>query len=140
MVDFSGFTVMPAVVMGLIIGLLEMFFVHSDEKGIGLASFMHGLHAVPFCILFVFVSMNVSTVYNMLNIQMSQNMAMDLGVRVFIGLVAIFKITGSAAIARGTHIGEKLPHSLIIGALIVAAPYVWGFIGPAVEPLIPWKI
>lgn len=128
--------IVPAVVMGVLIGLIEVFFVQSDERGIGMASLMHGLHALPFCVLFVFASMNVAYICQLLNLHIAENFGIDLAVRIGVGLIAVFKITGSAAIARGTHIGEKLPHSLILGALIVAAPYLWAFVSPALNPII----
>jgi len=43
-----------AVVMGLVIGLLEVIFVHADERGLGWLS--HAIHALPVTIIFVFIA------------------------------------------------------------------------------------
>ncbi|MCM2325453.1 MAG: hypothetical protein NDI94_03240, partial [Candidatus Woesearchaeota archaeon] len=53
--------ILPAIITGAIIGLVELFFVHSDEIGMGW--FMHGLHAIPATMFFVFISMNLHWVY-----------------------------------------------------------------------------
>jgi len=46
-----------------------------------------------------------------------------IGIRVLIGLIAVVKIKGAAAVAG--RVGENWPHVLIIGALVIAAPFVW---------------
>ncbi len=115
--------VAPAVV-GLACGFLELIFVHEDEPGMGWLT--HGMHALPFCIFFAYISMNISYVYKLLNLGFASNMYYDLGIRAAIGLIAAFKIKAAAAVTKGHgSIGEKLPHALTIGALIAAAPYVW---------------
>ncbi len=129
----EGIVLFPALIMGIVIGLVEVFFVHADEAGMGW--FMHALHAVPFTIFFVFISMNISFVFGLLNLAITENIWVDLGVRIVIGIIAMVKIAGAAAIVG--RIGEKWYHTLIIGALIISAPYVWMFIGPSVSPMLP---
>lgn len=128
---------MPAIVMGLGIGLLELVFVHSDEQGMGWLG--HGLHAIPTMMLFIFASMNVDWVLGFFGTAEA-----DLGtwvvvaVRVAIALIATFKIGAAAAIAG--RVGEKIYHSLIIGILVAAAPYIWIFgIGPVLAPMWPFE-
>jgi hypothetical protein len=123
----------PALVMGIIIGFVEVVFVHSDEAGMGW--FMHAAHALPFTMFFVFVSMNIGFVFDLLNLAITQNFWVDLGVRIVVGIIAMVKIAGAAAIVG--KVGEKWYHTLIIGALIIVAPYVWDFIGPMVMPMLP---
>lgn len=118
--------IIPALVMGGIIGLVELLFVHADERGMGW--FIHGLHALPVTMLFVFVSMNVGWALNFLHIGIVGNMWVDLGVRLVIAIIAMLKIAGAAAIAG--RVGEKFIHTLLIGALVFVAPYVWLIIAP----------
>ncbi|MBN1503347.1 hypothetical protein JW930_07445 [Candidatus Woesearchaeota archaeon] len=122
----TTFVLIPALIMGGIIGLVELVFVHADERGMGW--FVHGLHALPVTMLFVFVSMNVGWALNFLHIGIAENIWVDLGVRFVIALIAMLKIAGAAAIAG--RVGEKIIHTLIIGVLVFAAPYVWMLIGP----------
>ncbi len=129
----DGIVLVPAVVMGIIIGLVEVFFVHADEAGMGW--FMHAMHALPFTMLFVFVSMNISFVFSLLNISIVENLWVDLGVRVVIGLIAMFKIAGAAAIVG--RVGEKWYHTFIIGVIIILAPYAWDLAGPSITPMLP---
>ncbi len=123
----------PAVVMGAVIGIIELVFVHSDERGLGWLG--HGLHAIPFTMLFVFVSMNISYVFGLLNIAVTETLWVDLGVRVAVGLIAMLKVAGAAAVVG--RVGERWYHIFIIGALIVGAPYGWELVAPAVGPLLP---
>ncbi|MFH1398900.1 MAG: hypothetical protein ABIG95_02205 [Candidatus Woesearchaeota archaeon] len=126
----------PAVAMGLVIGLIELLFVHSDEGAMGFTWVTHGLHALPFTILFVFVSMNISFAAGMVGYSLQESFTVDMAVRGLIALVAMVKIAAAAAIAPGARgVGEKLPHTVIIGALVFGAPYIWdyalsGIIGP----------
>lgn len=120
--------ILPALLLGAIIGLIEMIFVHSDEIGMGW--FMHGLHAFPFTMLFTFVSMNVSWVLGFMPGGLTSSLWVDLGVRAVVAIIGMLKIAAAAAIAG--RVGERFYHTLIIGALIFAAPYVWMLIGPIV--------
>lgn len=122
----AEFILLPAIVLGIIIGLVEAMFVHSDEGAMGVTWIPHALHAIPFVIIFVFISMNVSFVLHLVGIASEGFSWIELVVRIVVALVAMIKIAGAAAIAKGARgVGEKLPHTLIIGALIFGAPYGW---------------
>lgn len=123
----------PALIMGIIIGLVEIFFVHEDEVGMGW--FMHAMHALPFTMFFVFVSMNISFAFSLLNLAITENLWIDLGVRIVIGIIAMVKIGAAAAIVG--RVGEKWYHTIAVGILIIVAPYVWVFAGPSISPMLP---
>lgn len=128
--------VAPAVV-AVIVSLVEMFFVMQDEGGMHPLS--HGLHAVPTCVIFTYISMNAPFFGNWLasslgwSFMTNTTMSMIV-IPIVIGLIAAIKVKAAAAIVGGHgSIGEKLPHALIIGALIAAAPFVW----PLVAGVVP---
>ncbi len=129
----EGIVLVPALLMGVIIGLVEVFFVHADEAGMGWL--MHALHALPFTMLFVFVSMNISFALSLLNFAITENIWVDIGIRVVIGIIAMVKIGAAAAIVG--RVGEKWYHTVAIGILIIVAPYIWMLVGPTITPLLP---
>ena len=133
MMVLEGIVLVPALVMGIIIGLVEVFFVHEDEVGMGWL--MHAMHALPFTMFFVFVSMNITFAFSLLNLGITENMWVDIGIRAVIGIIAMIKIGAAAAIVG--RVGEKWYHTIAIGLLIIAAPYVWMFAGPSISPLLP---
>ena len=116
MVDFA---IVPVIIIGLILGLLELIFIHQDEAGLGWLS--RGLHAIPVMFVFVFISMNVDYVVGLIGV--ADSFWITLGVRVLVGIIAAIKISAAAAVAG--RVGEKLPHTLTIAALIMIAPYEW---------------
>lgn len=115
----ADFAIIPVIVLGVILGILEMVFVHKDESGMGWMK--HGLHAIPVMLIFIFVSMNIKWVLGLFNMQ--DNLWLTIGIRVVVGLIAIAKIQGAAAVAG--RVGEKLPHTLVIAVLIMVAPFLW---------------
>jgi hypothetical protein len=123
--------IIPALIMGGIIGLIELFFVHADEIGMGW--FMHGLHALPATMFFTFVSMNMAWVHKMLP-ALASTFWMDMGIRAAIAIIAMFKIQAAAAIAG--RVGERIHHTIIIGCLIFASPYIWMVLAPLFAPLL----
>lgn len=125
----TTFVFIAPIVLGLVIGLVELFFVHADESGMGWMS--HGLHAIPTCIIFTFISMNVPWVTNMIGAAWITGPVATYGIPVVIGLIAAVKVKAAAAIAKGGTVGESLPHALIIGLLIAAAPFVWPLVSGA---------
>ncbi|MBS1266893.1 MAG: hypothetical protein MAG795_00862 [Candidatus Woesearchaeota archaeon] len=136
----EGLQLIPSAVMGIIIGLVEAMFVHSDEGPMGLTWIPHALHALPFTILFVFMSMNLHFVLGLLNLSITESPLVVLIIRGVITIIGMIKIAGSAAIAKGVRgVGVKLPHTIIVGALIFGAPYAWEYaIGGFVGPFIPF--
>lgn len=121
--------IVPAIIMGVVIGLIELFFVHMDEKGLGWVS--HGLHALPAAFIFTFIAMNIPYAFGLANMTVSESPVIIIGIQVLVGLVAAIKVKSAAAIVSGRHaVGEKLSHALIIGALIAASPYIWMLVDP----------
>lgn len=121
-----------AVIMGVLIGLIELFFVHADEKGLGWMS--HGLHTLPTAFIFTFVAMNIPWTASLVEITVRESPVILISIQVVIGILAAFKVRGAAAIVSGKNaVGETMVHALIIGALIAASPYIWAL----VEPVMP---
>ena len=114
--------VFPAV-YGLIVGIVELVFVHADESGLGWLR--HGLHALPWCIVFAYVSLNTWVVANYLPPNFRPDWLLLYVIPIVLGLITTFKVKAAAAIAKGGTVGEKLTHALIIGALIAIAPFVF---------------
>ena len=129
----AEFIILPAIAIGLILGILELIFVHADESGMGWLG--HGLHAIPIMFIFVFISMNVTWALGLIG--MTDSLWLSIGLRVLVGIVAMIKITSAAAIAG--RVGEKKFHILILGALIIAAPFAWDmFLGEMLTPYLPF--
>jgi len=127
----------PALVFGLVIGLLELFFIHADEHFRGSHWFSHGLHAAGWAIAAVFASMNVSYVLGLFPVlETIPVISNPLYLRIVIGLITLVKVWGVSAVvggAKGKGMHEKLWHVIVIAALVVASPYIY----PVVEPIFP---
>jgi hypothetical protein len=115
--------ILPAIALGVLISLVELYFVAKDEAG--MHWFMHGMHAVPFAILFVFISMNTAPVLSLFGL--AENALILAGARVLVGIVAFIKIKAAASITGKGKIGEGNLHLFIIMLLIIAAPYAWEY-------------
>ncbi len=111
--------IVPVIVIGIILAVLELIFVHKDEAGLGWLK--HGMHALPTMFVFIFISMNINYVLALLKLQ--DSVWIEIAIRVVIGIIAIAKISAAAAVAG--KVGEKFPHTLTIGILIMVAPYAW---------------
>lgn len=118
----TEFSLMPVLVLGIVLGFIELVFVHKDEAGMGWLK--HGLHAIPTMIIFLFISMNIGWVLGFFG--MAENLWLDIGIRVVVGIIAMAKISAAAAVAG--KVGEKLTHTIIIGVLVMAAPFIWEII------------
>ncbi|MFW5746629.1 MAG: hypothetical protein ACOCWQ_03730 [Nanoarchaeota archaeon] len=126
------FQIFGALAMGIIIGIVELAFVHADEAGMGWLK--HGLHAFPVTIILTFIGMNVPYVTGLLGWSWLHGLTGKILVSAAIGIVATIKVKGAAAITQGHgSVGEKFGHALIVGALIAASPWIW----PFVEPMLP---
>ncbi len=134
MAEAQTIVLIPALFLGAIIGLVELFFVHQDERGMGWLG--HGIHAIPATIFFTFISMNVGFALGFLGQSVAVNWYVELGVRLLVAIIAMLKVSAAAAIVG--RVGEKFIHVLIIGALIFAAPYAWDFLGASLVQAMPF--
>jgi hypothetical protein len=129
----AEFVFLPAVYMGLIIGLYEMFLVHKDESFRGSHWLKHAWHAFLVTMFFIFLSMNVDFVFTIIpglaGVPVLSNIIV---IRVMIALISAVKVHTAAAVIRssglGPTIGETWFHSLLIGGLIAVSPYIWPFL------------
>jgi hypothetical protein len=115
----ASLTIIPVLILGVILGILEMVFVHKDEAGMGWLK--HGFHAIPTMIIFIFISMNIDYVIGLVG--WTPQAWMTIAIRVVVGLLAAIKIAAAAKVAG--RVGEKLPHTLVIAALVMVAPFAW---------------
>ncbi|MFP4568075.1 MAG: hypothetical protein ACLFN8_03960 [Candidatus Woesearchaeota archaeon] len=120
----AEFMILPPLIFGVLLGLLELYFLSVDESG--MHWLQHGLHAMPVMFIFTFVSFNISYVFHLINF--ADNFAIDLGARVAIGLLAMIKIKAAASITGKGGVGESWTHVLIIAGLLIAGPYIWEYV------------
>ena len=58
--------ILPAIILGAIIGLYELILIHKDENFQGSHWFTHGLHAAIWAIAATFAVINVEFAYSSL--------------------------------------------------------------------------
>jgi hypothetical protein len=127
--------ILPAIAIGLAIGIYEALVLHRDVT-IPTHRFGHMIHALILSVVFVFISMNVKFVHSLIpGLQSIPFLKEVLVFQIAVGLIAIIKIHGVSAALKSTGMAshgmsETWIHSLVIGALIVAAPYIYPFIAP----------
>jgi len=134
--------ILPAVVLGIIIGLYELILIHQDENFQGSHWFTHGLHAAIWAIVATFAVMNVEFVY--LNLSFLQNIKYIENQWVFrgvIGLITLIKIHSASAVVKTTvgssrGLKETWTHSLIVVLLVYFSPEIWRILGPLVESIL----
>ena len=125
MVQVAGIEllILPALALGTVLSLVELYFIHGDE--IGLHWLSHGLHALPFMYGAVLITMNTEQALSLVGL--GNSLMYVLGAQILVGIIALFKIKVAVSIAGQGKIGESFIHLLIIAALIVAAPYIWEY-------------
>lgn len=128
-------SIVPPVVTGLIIGLYEIILIHRDVT-IGTHRFGHSVHALIFAVVACVLSFNVPLVYLLIpQLKGIFIIGSEVGVRVVLGIVMTAKIHGVSAALKGSGMStaglqETWFHSLLIGALTAASPYLFPFVQP----------
>ena len=131
--------IIPALVVGAVIGLYESILLHRDVT-VPTHRFGHTLHAFVYAIIAVFITMNTGFVYSTFSfLHQVPFLEHAIVFQIAIGLITVVKIHGTSYAIRSrfgmasTGMAETWTHSLLVGALVVAAPYAWPFI----EPMLP---
>jgi len=131
----AEFLIMPPIILGLVIGIYEIILLHRDVT-VPTHRFGHGIHAIVFAIIACFATMNTAWVFATFTFLQGIAFLKPVVFQVIVGIIAMIKIHGVSAAIKTTIGGMSLglketwTHSFIVGALIVAAPYVWPFIAP----------
>ena len=112
--------------IGLIISILEIIFVHSDEEVYGLGVWLkHGWHTFPFTIGGTILSLLIWYSYDF--VASFIPILIPKYVLYFIFFIVItIVVHAKAAITRG--VGETWVHCMIISLLITLAPLYYPFI------------
>jgi len=127
----------PAIALGALIGAYEALVIHRDVTVLA-HRFGHTAHAFILSITFVFCTMNTEFVLRLIPaLKTIPLIGTAIGIQIIIGLIAAFKIHGVSQALKtgggGPGLGETWFHSILIGALIIAAPYAY----PVVAPILP---
>lgn len=143
-VEETALIIWPVVPMGLILGLYELILIHGDMNFRGSHWLGHGLHSVGTMMIALFIVFNVDYFLAITGIG---NMAIPLisnplVVRIAIGIILNIKIHAASSLAKGGQLAarglaEHWTHTIVVSALVVAAPYMWPFLEPIVMPMMP---
>ncbi|MFW6285653.1 MAG: hypothetical protein ACOC16_00620 [Nanoarchaeota archaeon] len=139
-----GFTIALPLVVGLIVGMIEAFFVYEDENMTSGRDFLKDMwHGLLFAVIGVIVASNVPWIMNhfipenfhgFLLVDGNGNsivVSSFIAIFMFLKMVASHKIRGVAS--RG--FSEKPIHKLIVALLIGFAPYYILLIAPMLTPI-----
>lgn len=128
----------PSLALGAIIGAYEAIIIHRDVT-VPTHRFSHMIHAFLLSIAFTFAAMNAEFVLSIIPaLQNIPVLGSALGLQTGVGLLAAIKIHATSravktTAAAGTGLAETWFHSLFIGGLIAASPYLY----PLIEPALP---
>jgi hypothetical protein len=132
------------VVVGLLVGILEAFFVYEDENMTSGRDFIKDMwHGLLFALLGVLIASNVpwlmanwipESLWGFLIVDGNGNSVV---VSILITLIMFFKMVASHKIkgVSGAGFSEKPWHKLIVAALIGFAPYYILALSPMLEPI-----
>ncbi|MBW3002579.1 hypothetical protein KY338_05465 [Candidatus Woesearchaeota archaeon] len=128
--------ILPALLLGLIIGIYEAILLHRDVS-VPTHRFGHMAHALVYAIIAVFFTMNAAFIYSTFSfLQGIPLIQYPIVFQIAVGVITMIKVHGASAAIRGSVGGvsvgmkETWAHSAIIAVLVVAAPYVWPFVAP----------
>ena len=124
--------------LGILIGAYEAIVIHRDVT-IPTHRFGHLVHAFFLSIAFTFATMNTEFVLSVIpQLQGIPLLGTAIGLNIALGLLAAIKIHAVSRAVKTTGataagLGETWFHSILVGALIAAAPYLF----PLIEPMLP---
>ncbi|MAG46971.1 hypothetical protein CL617_00055 [archaeon] len=132
----AEFVVIPALIIGAIIGLYELILIHRDENFSRSHWFTHGIHAAIFAIAATFATMNTEFVYQTFSFLQGIKFIDNPWVfKIGVGFITMIKVHAASAVVKGTigstkGMKETWAHSFVVSALVVLAPTIWPLIAP----------
>jgi hypothetical protein len=132
----AAFIWIPVIPLTIILGLIQLIFIHKDEPFKQSHWFSHGLHIVILMPVFLLAIFNVPFFISLVGLPAGAWYVNEYLMR---GVIAVvFGIKGAALShvakgAQGKGMKESFLHIIIMMALVFAAPFIW----PLVEPILP---
>lgn len=131
---------LPLIPLTVVIGLYELFAIHSDMNFRGSHWFGHGLGTLLPIAIGLFITMNTEYFIQVANITYEFPLVGSVwGIRILTGIILNFKIHAQSSIARGggriaaRGLSEHWTHTLIVSLLVIFAPLFW----PLLEGFLP---
>ena len=141
-----GLTIVIPLIVGLIIGVLEAYFVYEDENMTSGRDFLGDMwHGLLFAVIGVLIASNVSFLVSqdffpefLKGILIIDDMGRSLVLSIIITFFMMAKMVASHAIrgVSGNGFKEKFWHKLLVAALIGFAPYYIDLFRPIIESLV----
>src|SRR3990167_7455404 len=131
--ETQALLILPPIAMGIIIGTYELFLIHRDENYSGSHWFGHGLHTFIPIIVGLLISFNVPLFLELAGGSLPAWIQNELYIRLAIALIIAIKVRAVSAVvpgAAGRGMKEGWIHTVVVGALVAIAPYIWPFIAP----------
>jgi hypothetical protein len=130
----------PVLILGIILGLYELILIHRDENFRGSHWLGHGIHAIVIMVVALFAVFNWGyflEITTLANREIPLISSVLVG-RLLIGVILNFKMHAVSAVIKGKAfsggvsggMAEHWFHTLLVSALVVAAPYYWEFLIP----------
>lgn len=132
------------IVVGVLVGVLEAFFVYEDENMTSGKDFLGDMwHGLLFALIGVLVASNVPYLIQFIPenfhgfLLVNAENGTSVVVSILITIIMLAKMVGSHAIRgiSGNGFKEKFWHKLVVAALVGFAPYYILILAPMLEPV-----
>lgn len=133
--------IFPVVALGIILGIYELIAIHSDMNFRGSHWFGHGLHAVVFMFVALFIVLNVETFFELAGVAswgLPSWLTNPWVFRALVGIILNIKMHATSSLSHGGQLAargmaEHWTHTTLISLLVVLSPLYW----PVVAVLLP---
>ncbi len=121
--------VFAPIIMGTLIGLVDIAFMVKDLSGDAKSTISHGLGAMGYLIGLSFVAFNIELATNSGFLPtFFQNQIAVLAILALIAAAIVHAKSAVFARSRGPGTHETWIHSIVIGILVAASPFIWPLI------------
>jgi|TARA_Y100000310_G_scaffold138903_1_gene138070 hypothetical protein len=121
--------IIPPIIMGVIAGIVDIGFMIKDLSGDAKSTIGHGLGAMTYLIGLSFVAFNIELATNSGFLpKFFQNQIAVLIILALITAVIVHAKSAVFAKSRGPGTHETWIHSIILGVLVAASPFIWPLI------------
>jgi len=121
--------ILAPIIMGFLVGLVDFAFMVKDVSGDAKSTMAHAAGAIGWLIAFAFVAFNIDLAINSGFLpKFFQNQIAILAILALVAAVVVHAKSAVFVKSRGAGTHETWIHSLIIGILVAASPFIWPLI------------